>query len=127
MRLFLRRLACVHQEDRRLSLASQLTSQECACKCTVAFYLQVSPLHFIPFGKARHCSTVRFLRRSRPALVSLTLAAGATHPAVQDALCGLGFALWLSFCSDTPTRFIGQDRTLLFPILFVVQVPAQLT
>ena len=33
-RLFLCHLACVHQEDRRLSLASQVTSQERACKCT---------------------------------------------------------------------------------------------
>ena len=108
------RLACVHQEDHRLSLASQLTSQERARKCTIDFHLQVnSPLknvlasgrltftsksphcYFIPFAKARHCGMVRFLWRSHPALASLILLPGATSPARQDTHCGLGFAFFV--------------------------------
>ena len=39
-----------------------------ACKCTIDFHSQVTPLHFIPFGKARHCGTVLFLWHSHLAL-----------------------------------------------------------
>ena len=42
--------------------------------------------------------------RSHPALASIILPSGSTHPAVQDAHCGLGFALWCSIFSDTATR-----------------------
>ena len=55
---------------------SPVTSQERACKCTVDFHSQVTPLHFIPFGKA--CDTVLFSWRSHLALVSLILLQGAT-------------------------------------------------
>ena len=126
-------LACVHQEDRRLSLASQLTSQEHAHKCTIDFHLQVnSPLknvlasapltftcksphcYFIPFVKTRHCGTVRFLWRSHPALVSLILLPGATSPARHDTHCGLGFAFFveqylLRYCHKVPHLLL--DRT----------------
>ena len=91
------------------------TSQERACKCTVDFYSQVNSLSrtclqvhpwlslashlaadFIPFGKACHCGMVVLLWRSHPALVSLILPLGATHPAAQDAHCGLVFAFFVA-------------------------------
>ena len=115
----------VHQEDRRLSLTNQLTSQERACKCTVDFHLQVTSLHFIPFGKARHCCTVLSLWHSRPAIVSLTQPPSAMHPASQDAHCGLCFALdavSAQILLQGATHPAGQGCTLPFPILFVAQV-----
>ena len=67
---------------------------------------------------------------SRPTFVSLTLLPGATLPAAQDAHCRLGFARGAVSAQILPqgaTHPSGQGRTLLFPILFVAQVLAQLS
>ena len=61
---------------RWLSLASQLTSQERARKCSSDFLSEVTSLHFIPFGKTCHCGTVLFTWRSDLAPVSLVLPQG---------------------------------------------------
>ena len=119
-------------------------SQDHACKCTFGFHSKVtSPLKnvlanaMVTFTRnSLHCYLhpiqeglplwhAFLLWHSHPALVTMILPSGATHPAAQDAHCGLGFALWCSICSDTATCPIGQGDTLLYPILFVVQVPAQ--
>ena len=131
-----------------LSLRSHFTSQEHACKCTFDFHSEVTsplknvlaraPLTFT--HKSLHCCLhpIRenlplwhgfFLWRSHPALVSLIQPSGATHPAAQDAHCGLGFArgaISAQILKQGAIRPSGQGRTLLFPILFVAQVPAQL-
>ena len=70
------------------------------------------------------------LWRSHPALASLILLLGATQPAAQDAHCGLGFdfdAVSAQILPQGATRPTGQGRILLFPILFVAQVLAQLS
>ena len=67
---------------------------------------------------------------SHPALVSLTLPQCATHPAAQDAHCGLSFthgAVSAQILLQGATRPTGQGHTLLFLILFVGQVLAQLS
>ena len=120
-------------------------SQDRACKCTFDFCSKVTSslknvltnalVTFTRKSFHRCLHPIReglplwhgfLLWHSHPAVASFILPSGATHPDAQDANCGLGFALWCSICSDTATRPIGQGRTLLFPILFVVQVPAQL-
>ena len=92
-----------------------VTSQERACKCTFDFHSQVtSPLKNVLASalltfthKSPRCCLHpiqegsplwhRFLLwHSHPALASLILLLGATHPAVQDAHCGLGFALFVA-------------------------------
>ena len=86
-------------------------SQDRACKCTFDFHSKVtSPLKNV-LANAQVTFTRKSFHRclhsiweglplwhgfllwsSYPALVSLILAPGATHPAAQDAHCGLGFA-----------------------------------
>ena len=109
--LFLCCFAHVHQEDCRLFTRKSTHSQERARKCTIDSSSQVNSLSrtcsqmhhwlslashlsadFIPFRKARHCGTVLSSWHSHPALVSLILPSGATHPAGQDTH---------SICSDT--------------------------
>ena len=127
-----------------LSLRSHFTSQERAFKCIVDFHSQVTHLWRTCLqvnrwlSLASHPTALHPIReglplwhgfllwRSHPAC-ELDTAISATHPVVQDAHWGLGFALWRSICSDTATRPIGQGHTLLFPILFVAEVPAQLS
>ena len=54
------------------------------------------PADFIPFRKACHCGTSLSLWYSHPALASLILQQGATHPAAQDTHCGLDFAFFVA-------------------------------
>ena len=162
-----------------LSLISHFTSQERACKCTFDFHSEVtSPLKNVlagalvtfthkslrcdlhpireglplwhwfllwsshpalaslilpsgtthPAAQDAHCGLApALLWCSHPALASLILPSEATHPAAQDTHCGLGFARGAVSAQILPqgaTRPTGQGRTLLFPILFVAQVPA---
>ena len=116
-----------------LSLASQLTPQERARKCTVDFHSQVTSLLLRP------------IREGSP------LWHGSVFVAQSSCSCELDTAtrchtssierpLWAGFCflrgavsaqilPHGATRPVGQDTltgcTLLFPILFVAQVPAQ--
>ena len=108
-----------HSQDRACkctvdfhSLSSHLSRH--AHKCTIYFHSQVTPLHFIPFGKACHCGMVLFLWRSHLALLSLIL---PRVLCVERSLWAW-FCLWCSICSDTATRPLGLGHTLLFPIFF---------
>ena len=131
-----------------LSLRSHFSSQECACKCTFDFHSEVTSPLKNTLANALLTFTHKSLRCdlhpireglplwhgflswcSRPAVVSLTLQPGATHPAAQDAHCGLGFARGTVSAQILPqgaTSPTGQGCTQLFPILFVAQVPVQL-
>ena len=60
-----------------------------ACKCTIDFHSQVTPLHFIPFRKAWHYGTVLFLWHSHLALASLILPLGATGSVRRMPTVGL--------------------------------------
>ena len=94
-----------------LSLRGHFTSQERACKCTFDLHWEVtSPLKnvlasalvtfthkslrcdFHPIREGLPLWCWFLLWHSHPALESLILPSGATHPAVQEAHCGLGFA-----------------------------------
>ena len=66
------------------------------------------------------------LWRSHPALASLILPSGATHPAVQDVVL-LVVQYQLRYCRKVQHILLEQGRTLIFPILFVAQFPAQLS
>ena len=52
------------------------------------------------------------LWRSHPALASLILPSGATHPAAQDTHCGLGFARGTESAQVLPT-VLRHVQTLL--------------
>ena len=112
-------------------LASELlTSQERTCKCTFDFHSQVTSLRFSSHsGRLASVARVSFVAQSSCSC-ELDTAPGATHPAVEDAHYGLGFARGAVSAQILPqgaTRHTGQGCTLLFPILFVAQLSSQLS
>ena len=148
--LFLCRLARVHQDDcSSFTRKSTSPPRSCLPSATFDFHSEVtSPLKNVLASapltfthKSLHCCLhpIReglplwhgsLLWRSHPALASLILPSGATHPGAQDTHCGLGFArgaVSAQILPQSATRPTGQGRTLLFPILFVEQIPAQLS